>query len=108
MHPADQGFELVELAQRIQIHAIDGAPLHEALGIGRQGTHAGIRTIGDDQYLVVLEHVRCLQLVGLELFESFPDIRIGISRILQLDHPQRQTIHEQHDVRTAGMVRTLD
>jgi hypothetical protein len=39
-HAADQGLQLVELAQRVEVDAIDGAPLHEALGIGRQRAHA--------------------------------------------------------------------
>jgi hypothetical protein len=38
-HAAHQRFQLVELAQRVELHAVDRAPLHEALGVGRERPH---------------------------------------------------------------------
>ncbi|MNQ91871.1 hypothetical protein D3C85_1072700 [compost metagenome] len=33
---AHQGLQFVELTHRVEILAVDGAPVHEAFGIGRQ------------------------------------------------------------------------
>ena len=49
-----------------------------------------------------------LRLVGLNLVKGFPDVGMHVGRILQLDQHQRQAIDEEHDIRPAGMVGTLD
>ncbi|MDV7400208.1 hypothetical protein RZS08_52830, partial [Arthrospira platensis SPKY1] len=41
-HAAHQGLQFIELAQRVQVHAVDGAPLQKALGVGRQAAQAGV------------------------------------------------------------------
>ncbi|MNF62263.1 hypothetical protein D3C84_439400 [compost metagenome] len=98
-----QGFQLVELAQRVKIFAVDGAPVHEALGIGRQRAHAGFAAVGNHQNFVVLEQIRDLFLVGLDLVEGFAQVSLHIGRVLQLQQHQRQAVDEQDDVRTPGM-----
>jgi hypothetical protein len=66
-----------------------------------------VRAVGDHQHLVVLEQVRDLRLVGLDLLEGLPDVGVHVGRVLQLDDHQRQAVHEEHDVRPAGVVRPL-
>jgi hypothetical protein len=72
-HAAHQRFEFVELAQRVEHVPVDGAPLHEALRIGRQRTEPRLAAVGNHQQFVVLEHVRDLRLVGLDLVVGLPD-----------------------------------
>jgi hypothetical protein len=55
---ADQLLQFVEFTEWIERHSVDGAPLHESLGIGREGPQACLTAVGDDQDLVVLEGVR--------------------------------------------------
>lgn len=102
---AHQGLQFVELAERVEGVAVDGAPAHETLGISRQGTEARIGAIGHHQQAVVVKQLRNLRLVGLDLLERAPDIGMRIGRVLQLDQHQRQAIDEKHDVRPAGVLR---
>ena len=106
--PAHQGFQFVELTQRVELHPVDGAPLHEALGIGRERPHPGLGAIRDEQQLVVLEHIRYLRLVGLNLVVGLPDVGGLVRRVLQFQQRQRQAVDEQDDVRAARVVRPFD
>ena len=107
-YTAHQGLQFFELAQRVQVHAVDGAPLQKALGVGRQAAQAGIRPVRDDQQLVGLEHVGDLLFVGLNLVVGLPDVGVLVSRVLQLDEGQRQAVDEQDDVWATSMVRAFD
>ena len=104
---AHQRLQLVELAQRIELLAIDGAPVHEALGIGRQRAHARLAAIGNHQDLVVVEQIGNLLLVGLNLIEGLPQVGVHIGGVLQLQQHQRQAVDEQDDVRPAGVLGSL-
>ena len=84
-HAAHQSLQFLELAQRVQRHAVNRAPLHEALGIGRQRTHARLGAVRDHQQLVVGEHIGHLVFVGLDLVVSLPDVGIQVGRVLQLN-----------------------
>ena len=44
-HALHQRLQLVECAQRVQVHPVDGAPLHETLGVGRQAAQAGLAAV---------------------------------------------------------------
>ncbi len=44
-HTAQQGLQFVELTQRIELFAVDGAPVHKAFGISRQRAHACLAAI---------------------------------------------------------------
>jgi hypothetical protein len=105
---AHQRFQFVELTQRVERHPVDGAPLHEALRIRRQRTQPRLAAVGNHQQLVVLEHVRNLLLVGLDLVVGLPDVGVFVGRVLQFQQHQRQAIDEQDHVRPAGVLRPLD
>jgi hypothetical protein len=75
---------------------------------GRERPQQRLAAVGDDQHLVVLEGVRDLLLVGLNLVVGLPDVGVFVGRVLQLDQHQRQAVDEQDDVRPAGVVRPLD
>ncbi len=107
-HATHQRFQLVELAQRVDVHAIDGAPAGKALDIRRQRAHTRLAAITDHQNLVVVENIRNLLLVGLDLVECLDQISMHIRWVLQLQQHQRQAVDEQNDVRTAGMLRPLN
>ncbi len=107
-HATHQRFQLVELAQRVDVHAIDGAPAGKALDICRQRAHACFAAVADHQNLVVVKDIRNLLLVGLDLVECLDQIRMHIRRVLQLQQHQRQAVDEQNDVRPPGMFWPLD
>ena len=107
-HAAHQSLQLLKLAQRVQCHAVNGAPLHESLGIGRERAHARLGTVRDHQQLVVGEHIGHLVFVSLNLVVGLPDVGIQVCGVLQLNQHQRQTVDEQNDVGPARMARPLD
>ena len=98
-YPADQDFELQRRLGRIAL-AVDRPPHLEPLRIRRQRTNPRIGAVRQHQHLVVVEQRPDLLLVGLQLLVCAPDRRLLVRRVLQLDHPQRQPVHEHHDVRT--------
>jgi hypothetical protein len=67
-----------------------------------------MQTVRNHQRLVEDEEIGDLLLVGLQLIEGRPDIRLLRSGIFQLDHRDRQTVDEAHQVRPAQMPATLD
>ena len=107
-HAAHQRFQLVELAQRVELHAVNRAPLHEALGIGRERAQPRLAAIGNHQHLVELEQVGDLLFVGLNLVVSLPDAGLLVGRVLQLQQHQRQAVDEQHNVGPARVVRAFE
>ena len=82
-YAAHQGFEFIELPEWVERDAVDGAPLHVALAIGRQRPHARFRAVGDDEDFVVLEDVRNLLFVRLNLVVGLPDVSSLIGWIFQ-------------------------
>jgi len=80
-HATDQGFQFVELAERVKCLAIDGAPLHEPLGVAGERTQSRLAAVGYDQHFVVLEYVGYLFLVGLKLVVGFPDVGILVGGV---------------------------
>ena len=107
-HAAHQRLQLVEFAERVQRHAVNGAPGHEALRVGGQRSQQRLGAVRDDQDFVGLEDIRNLLFVGLDLVVGFPDIGLLVGRVLQLDQYQRQTVDEQDDVRAARVFRPLE
>ena len=107
-HAAHKGLQLVERAERVDRVAVDRAPGHEALGVGRQRAQQRVGAVGDHQHLVVLEGVGDLFLVGLDLVKGLPDVGVRVGRVLQLDQHQRQAVDEQDDVGPARVVRAGD
>ena len=83
-HAAHQRLQLVELAQRVERDAVDGAPRHEAFAIGRERAHQRLGAVGDDQQRVVLKNVGNLRLVRLQLVVCLPDVGILVGRVLDL------------------------
>ena len=83
-HTAYQCLQLVELAQRVERDAVDGAPRHEAFAIGRERAHQRLGAVGDDQQRVVLKNVGNLRLVRLQLVVCLPDVGILVGRVLDL------------------------
>ena len=105
---AYQCLQLVELPQWVEILAVDGPPVHEALKISRQRPHTGLTTVGNHQDFVVLEQVRNLLFIGLDLIKGFTQISLHICRIFQFEQHQRQPVNKQDDVRTPSVFRPLD
>ncbi len=83
------------------------APRQEALAVGRERTHARVQAIGDHQRLVEHEQVGNLGLVGFELIEGRPDIRLLSRRVLEFDHRNRQAVDEAHQIRAARLLGAL-
>lgn len=106
--PAHHGFQLVELAQRVERDAVDRAPALETLGVGGKRAAARLAAVRNHEQLVVLEQIGNLVLVGLDLLVGFPDVRIFVGRILEFDQHQRQAIDEQDHVGPARVVGALD
>ena len=79
----------------------DRAPRLEPLPPRRQRAHPRLVPVRHHQRLVHGEQGGQLGLVGLELLPRRPDGGVLVRRVLQLDHPQRQPVHEQHHVRPA-------
>ena len=105
---AYQCLQLVELPQWVEVLAVDGPPVHEALKISRQRPHTGLTTVGNHQDFVVLEQVRNLLFIGLDLIKGFTQISLHICRIFQFEQHQRQPVNKQDDVRTPSVFRPLD
>ena len=98
----------MKLPQWVDIYPINRAPSHEALGVCRQRTHQGVGAVRDHQHLVVLEHVRDLFLVRLDLVERLPDVGVLVGGVLEFQQHQRQAVDEQDDVGAAGFVGAFD
>jgi hypothetical protein len=94
----------MEPAQRVERIAVNRAPGHEALAVGRERTQQRLAAVGHHQRLVGLEDVRDLRLVGLDLVEGLPHVGVQVGRVLQLDQHQRQAVDEQHDVGPARVI----
>jgi hypothetical protein len=109
---AHQGLQFLERPQRVERDAVNGAPAHEALAVGRQRAHQRAHqrraAVRDHQQLVVLEQVGQLRLVGLDLVVNLPDVGVEVGRVLQLDQHQRQAVDEQQQVGPAAVARPLD
>ena len=78
--------------------AADGAPGLEPFPPCGEGAQTGLQAVGHDQGGVHREQSRQVGLVGLELLPGGPDGGVGVCRVLELDHSERQPVHEQHDV----------
>ena len=81
----------------------DGAPGLEPLPAGRERADAGLVAVRHHQRLVHGEQRGQLRLVGLDLLPSHPDGGVLVGRVLQLDDAEGQAVHEQDDVRPAGV-----
>ncbi len=84
------------------------APRLEPLPAGAESPYAGGETVGDEKDGVGGEQGRDLRLVGLKLVERRPDGSVLVGCVLQLDHGEGQAVHEQHDVRPAGVLPVRD
>ena len=80
----------------------------EALTVAVSEPTRAWKPIGDHQRLVEDEQVRDLGLVGLELVECRPDVRLLVGRVLELDHRDRQAVDEAHQVGPPGVLGALD
>ena len=66
------------------------------------------KAIADHHRHVGVEQVGNLVLVGLDLVEGAPNVGLFVGGILQLDHCQRQPVHERHQIWPARLLRPLD
>ena len=107
-HTTHQGLQFLKLPQWVEVYSINRAPSHKALGVGRQRTHQRVGAVRDHQHLVVLEHVRYLLFVRLDLVEGLPDVGVLVGGVLDFQQHQRQAVEEQDDVGAAGFVGTFD
>jgi hypothetical protein len=82
----------------------DGPPRLEPLCPRREGADAGFDAIGDDEHGVEGEQGGKFRLVGLELVERAPEGRVLVRGVLEFEEHKRQAVHEQHHVRTAGVL----
>ncbi len=78
---------------------IDRAPGLEPLLARAKDADPRLRAVRDDERAVVVEERRDLRLVCPELVERRPDRGLLVSRVLQLDHAERQPVEKDHDVR---------
>ena len=60
----------------------NGAPGQHALRIGRERAHAGRKTIAHHQGRIGVEQVADLVLVGLQLVEGVPHVRLFVGGVL--------------------------
>ncbi len=82
----------------------DRAPRLEPLPSGAERADPRLHAVGGDEHGVGRKEQRDLHLVGLELLECGPDGCVLGGGVLQLQHPQRQAVDEQHHVRPAGVL----
>ena len=85
----------------------DRPPGLEPLPAGGQRADPRLDPVGDHEGGVHGEQRRKLGLVGPELLPRAPDSRVLVRRVLELDHPERQAVYEQHYIR-AALVLVLD
>jgi hypothetical protein len=76
----------------------------EPLATGAERADARLHAVGDDERRIRGEERGDLCLIGVKLLERGPDRRVLVGRIFQLDDSERQPVHEQHDVRAAGVL----
>ena len=99
--PAEDAFEQhlkLRQARVRQPFAGDRAPRLEPLPARRQRAEARLQPVRHHERGAQREQRRNLGLVGLKLPEGRVDRRILVGGVLQLDHDQRQSVDEQHDV----------
>ena len=78
--------------------AADGTPRLEPFPPCGEGAQPGLQAVGHDQGGVHREQSGQVGLVGLELLPGGPDGGVGVCRVLEFDHPERQPVHEQHHI----------
>ena len=78
--------------------AADGAPGLEPLPSCGEGAQPGLQAVGHHQHGVHRKQSGQVGLVGLELLPGGPDGGVGVGGVLELDHPERQPVHEQHHI----------
>ena len=100
---ADHCFQL-HLKARAIVFVGDGAPRQHALRVGGERADTSCQTIAHHQGDIAVEQVADLVLVGLQLLEGIPHIRLRIGGVLQLDDGQRQAIHEDDHVGPARLL----
>ena len=98
-HTFQQHFQLRDRSGRGGL-AFDGLPRQEPFLVGRDRADAGIQAIGDDEQFVVVKQGRDVVLVGLQLIERRPDRSLFICGVLEFDDRQRQTVDEDHHIRS--------
>ena len=116
----DQGEEIAPVADpfqhRLELREVGGAgflvvhgfPGFEPLLTGGEGAYPGVESVGDHLELVQGEQGGEFFLVVLELLPGVPDVGVLISRVLELDDAQGQSVQEQDYVRSAGGLVLLD
>ena len=88
---------------RRQLLTVDGPPRLEPLPAGRQRAEPRLHAVRHGEHRVAGEQRGQLRLVGLQLVERRPHGGVLVGRVLELDHGQRQTVDEHHDVGPAGV-----
>ena len=101
--PFEDDLERRQAGRRV-LPPADRAPGLEPLAPRAERTDPRLHPVGHDQRRVVREQGRDLRLVRLELLEGGPDRGVLVGRVLELDDRERQPVHEQHDVRAAGVL----
>ncbi len=81
--------------------AFDGAPWHESLAVGGEAADSCLDAVRDHQELVEFEQLRNPRLVGVELVERLPNIRILVGGVLEFDHADGKTVDKKENIRAA-------
>ncbi len=105
-HPLYENFEL-HGGRWGDLLAFDRLPGHEPLPFASQRPDSSVQAIRNDQHFIEGKKRRDLRLVGLELPECRPDVRVFIRRILEFHHGQRQAVDENDHIGSPAVV-TLD
>jgi len=91
-----------------ELLARDRAPGLEPLPPGGERADARLEPVRDHEQRAEREQRRQLGLVGLELLEGGPDGGVLVRGVLQLDEDERQTVDEEHHVRTPRVLGLAD
>ena len=98
----------LQLRLVLRVHdmgAIHAFPFHKAGIIAGDRPRPGKPAVADHQKGVRPEQRGDNLLVGLQLLEGRPHVRLFIRRIFEFDHHQRQPVDKQHDIR--ALVRVI-
>ncbi len=86
------------------VFVVHAAPGLKPLATRADGAHAGVEPVRDDEHGVEAQQIRDLLRVRLQLLMRLPDVRLLVGGVLQLEEPDRQAVHVNHDVRPPLLV----
>ena len=99
--PADQRLQRRRAAAVI----VQGPPGHEATATAGDRADAGKHAVRDHQHQVRHEQVGRGLHVAVELVDGDAEVGLGVGRVLELDHRDRQAVEEHGQVRADDFAR---